>query len=87
MELLERVVRQDDGVDLVGDLQHEGVAPPDGAGRRADQFAGQHRLFVRVGLGGVDAVAEGGVDDDGQLVGGVLGEEGTDGFVELVEAG
>ena len=32
-------------------------------------------------------MAEGGVDDDGELVGGMLGEEGPDGFVELAQAG
>ena len=86
MELLEGVVGQDDGVGLVGDLQDEGVAAPDRTGRRTDQLAGQHGLFVGVALGGIDAVAEGGVDHHREVVGRVFGEEGPDGFVELLQA-
>ena len=47
VELLERVVREHRGVDLVGDLQHEGVAAADGAGRRRDELAGEDRLLER----------------------------------------
>ena len=65
VELLERVVGQHDGVDLVGDAQQEGVAPPDGAGRRRHDLAGRPRLLEGLLLAGVDAVAEGGVDDHG----------------------
>ena len=87
MELLERIVREDDRVGLVGDLQDERVTPSDGPSRWRHQFAGQHGRFVLGPLGGVDAVPEGGIDDDGELIGGMLGQKGSDGFVELAEAG
>ena len=86
VELLERVVRQDRGLDLVGDGEHEGVTAPDGAGRRG------HELVVLDGgvelghLPRVDPMAERGVHDDGDDVVGVLLHERQDGLVELLEA-
>ena len=45
VELLEGVVAQDDALDPVGDLQDEGVASTNGAGRRRHDLAGQFGLF------------------------------------------
>ena len=67
VELLERVVAEDPCPGLVGDAEHEGVAATDGAGGRGDELV--------VGDGGVelgdlalgDAMAERGVDDDGDV--------------------
>ena len=86
VELLVRVVRQDGGLDLVGDREHEGVTAPDGPGRRG------HELVVLDGgvelghLPRVDPMAERGVHDDGDDVVGVLLHEREDGLVELLEA-
>ena len=87
MELLERVVRQDRGADLAGDLQDEGVAAADGPRRRRDQLAGEDGFFVLGPLGRVDAVREGGIDHDGEGLDGMLVEEGLHRIVELAEAG
>ena len=67
--------------------EDEGIAAADGAGRAATELAGEDRGLVLVALGRVDAMAEGGVDDDGELIGGMFGQEGSDRFVELAEAG
>ena len=48
VELLERVVRQHDGVGSIGDLEDERVAPPDDAGRRRDDLARAGGLVVLV---------------------------------------
>ena len=85
VELLERVVAEDPGARLVGDAQHEGVAPTDGSRRRGDELV--------VGDGGVelgdlalgDAVAERGVDDDGDVDVRVFLAEAEDSVVELGE--
>ena len=87
MELLERVVREDRGVGPVRDLEDEGVASPDHPRGWGDDLAGEDGLFVLGALGGVDAVAEGGIDHDGQVLGGVFLEEGPHRFVELGQAG
>ena len=71
----------------VGDLEDERVAPSDGTGRRRDELAGEDGLLVLGPLGRVDAVAERGVDDDGEVVGGMFGEESAHRFVELLQAG
>ena len=64
VELLERVVAEDAGADLVGDAQHEGVAAADRAGRRGDELVvGDGEVELRRLLL-VDAVAERGVDHD-----------------------
>jgi hypothetical protein len=87
VELLERVVGQDRGAHPVGDLQQEAVAPAERAGGRRDDLARGLGLLERLPLGLVDAVAERGVDDDDDLVVGVLGEPSAHGFVELGQAG
>ena len=87
VELLERVVRQDRGAGLVGDLQDEAVASADGPGRRGDQLVVGDRFLVGLALAGVDPVREGGVDDDRDDLGVVLVDEGPHRLVELGEAG
>ena len=87
MELLERVVRQDDRSDPIGHLQDECIAPADGPGRRRDQLGIGHGLIEFGTFGRIDAVAEGGIHDDGEASHVVLGEEGLHRFVELGEAG
>ena len=70
---------------LVRDRQHEGVTAPNGAGGRA------HHLVVLDGgvevgnLGGVDAMSEGGVHDNGDEVVGELLHKGEHGVVELTQ--
>src|SRR5207237_4622235 len=86
-ELLERVVGEHGGADTVGDLEQELVAPADCARGRRHELAGRLPLLEGPALGGVDAVAEGGVDDDDQLGVGTLLLEGADGLVELGQAG
>ena len=63
VELLERVVGQHHGAGPFGDPQHEGVAPPDGSGRRGDQLAVEHGLATSSRSAVGHAVLEGGVDD------------------------
>ena len=87
VELLERVVGQDGGAGPAGDLQDEGVAPADGAGRRGDQLVGVDRVLVGLAFLAVDAVGERGVDHDGDVVGRVLLDERLHRLVELGEAG
>jgi hypothetical protein len=87
VELLERVVGEDGGAHLLGDAEQEGVAPPDGTGRRRHQLVVRHRLLERHSLRLVDAVAEGGVHDDGHHVVGVLTPVLAHSFVELGQAG
>ena len=65
VELLERIVRQDRGVHLVGDAQHEGVATPDGAGRWGNEFVVVDGIIELGAFARVDAVAEGGVNHHG----------------------
>ncbi len=86
MELLERVVREHRRLRDVCNLEHERVAAADGAGGWCHQLAGKDRLLERGSLGLCDAVTEGGVDDDGETLRFVLGEERTHCFVELSEA-
>ena len=87
MEFLKGVVGEHRCVDLLGDLQDERIAATDGAGRRGHEVPGEERSFVLGPFGGIDAVREGGVDDDGDGVGTVLLSEGGDRLVELAEAG
>ena len=83
MELLEGVVAEDPGADLVGDAQHEGVAAADGPGGRSDELVvGDAGIELRRLLL-VDAVAERGVDDDGDDGVGVLLAERHHRVVEL----
>ena len=87
VELLERVVREDRCVRLLGDREHERVAASDGTGRRCDEFVVGDALLELLDLGLVDAVAERGVDDDGDRGVRVLLHEGHHRLVQLGEAG
>ena len=86
MEFLERVVREHCGPDLLGDLQDERVATTDGAGRRCHELTGEQSGLILRSLGLIDAVREGGIDDDGDGVDRVLLHEGGDGVIELTQA-
>ncbi len=87
MELLEGVVGEHGGVSLLGDGEDECVATADRARRRGEQLVRRQRLVVHLALGRVDAVLERGIDDDDELVVGVLLQEGADRLVELGQAG
>ena len=64
VELLERIVRQDHGLGLLGDHQHERVTTPDGTRGRRYKLVVLDR-FVELGnLARVDAMTEGGIDDN-----------------------
>ena len=86
VELLVGVVGEDGGLDLVGDGEHERVAPADGPGGRCDELVVLDGGVELGHLPRVDAMAEGGVHDDRDDVVGVLLHEGQDGLVELLEA-
>ena len=87
VKLLIAVVRQDRGVDLVGDAQNETVAASDGSRRRGDELVGLDRLFELGGLLGVDPVTERRVNDHGDQGFRVITAVRRDRFVELFEAG
>ena len=87
VELLVAVVRQDGRVDLVGDAQHERVATTDRAGRRRDDLVVADCCIELGDLFGIDAMTEGGVDDDGDQRVGVLRHVGQHRLVELFETG
>ena len=86
MEFLERVIRQHRGIDLLGHLQDERITAADGSCRRRHEFAGQQSSLVLGPLGLIDAIGEGGIDDDGDVVDFVLLHEGGHGVVELTQA-
>ena len=86
MEFLEGVVGQNDGVDPVGDLQDERVTAANGSRRRRHQLGAGDGLIELGPFGLVDTVAEGGVDDHGEVPDVVLGDERLHCFVELGEA-
>ena len=86
VELLERVVREDDGPGAFGDAQHEGVAPADGTGRRRDDLAVEHGRAHLFTLGVRDAVLEGGVDHHDDAGIGILGRVGAYRLIELLQA-
>lgn len=86
MEFLERVVGENSGIDLLGDLKDERVSASDGPGGRSEQLAGEQCLFVFGPLGWVDAVRECRIDDHDEVFDGVLGEKCLHGFIELAEA-
>ncbi len=67
--------------------EHERVAAPDRTGRRSDQFVVGDALFELLDLLLVDAMPEGGVDDDGDGGVGVLLHEAHHRLVQLREAG
>ena len=85
MEFLERVVREDVGAGLVGDLQDERVTPADRPRRRGHQVAVEDGLFVPGHLAAVDPMAEGRVDHHDDVVVGVLSDEGTYCLIEVLE--
>jgi hypothetical protein len=86
VELLEGVVGEDDGAGTLRDAQDEGIAPPDGPGRRGDHLAVEHRFAQRLAFGLVDAVFERCVDDDGDAAPRVLFRVGAYRLVELRQA-
>jgi len=75
MKFLERVVRQHRGVDLLGHLQDERVAAADCSCRRCHEFTGQQSSLVLGPLGLINAIGEGGIDDDSDVVDFVLFHE------------
>ena len=88
VELLERVVRQDRRLGLVGDGEHEGVAAADGAGRRATP-ARCSRRRRRTPAPRAESMRWPNVASTTTVMTscGVLLEEGHDGLVELAQAG
>ena len=87
MELLVAVVRKNGSTDLLSNAQDEAIASTDGSRRRCDQLVVLDRLVERLGLLGVDAMAEGGIHDDRDDVLGMIGHEGHHCFVQLLQAG
>ncbi len=86
VELLIAVVRQDAGTDLLSDHEHEGIPAPDGAGRWRHQFV-VGDSFVELGdFLAVDPMAERRIHHHGDDVFRVLGHEGHDGVVQLLQA-
>ena len=86
MELLERIVREDGCVGLVGDLQDKGIAPADRTSRWRDELAVDDARFELGPFALIYAMTEGRIDDDGQSDVAVLGEESSHRLVELCEA-
>ena len=87
VELLERVVRQDRRPSFVRDSQYEGIPATDRSSRRCHEFVVRNRLIELGALGLVDAVAEGGVDHDGDQHPGILGHHGQHRLIQLHQAG
>ena len=86
VKLLERIVRQDDGVRLFGNLQHERIATTNSSGGRRHQFVVFDRFVEFCDLARVDAMAEGGVDDNSDDVCRVLLHVCHHGIVQLLQA-
>ena len=86
VELLERVVGEDDRTRPFGNAQDEGVAPADGTRRRGDHLTVEHGFAQRLALGLVDAVLERRIDDDRDPTLGVLLGIGAHRLVELGQA-
>ena len=86
VELLERVVREHLGADTLRHPQQEGVPPTHRPRRGGHELGVGDRLVEGLALGRVDAMAEGGVDDDDDLGAGKLGLVLADGLVELGQA-
>ena len=86
VELLERIVGEDDRPGPLGDAQHEGVAAPDGAGRWGHDLAVEHRFAQRLAFGLVDTVLERRIDHDGDAAVGIFLRVRGHGFVELLQA-
>ena len=87
MELLERVVREDGRSGDSRDLKYERVAATDCTRGWRQQFAGEHCILVGRALGLIDAMRERRVDDDDDVVEGMLFEEVANRFVQLRERG
>jgi hypothetical protein len=87
VELLEGVVGEHERFGAKGHLQQESVTASDSAGRRRYELAVSLGLVEGIFLCGIDAMAEGGVDDHDDLVAGHLLLELADGVVELGQAG
>jgi hypothetical protein len=87
VELLKRVIGQHDGADLVGYPEQESISPADGARRWGNDVPVIFCFFEARPLLHRDAVAERSVDDNGDNVIGVLGQELPDGYVKLVKTG
>jgi hypothetical protein len=85
VELLERVVRQHDSSDLVGNPEQESVTPAYRPRRRANDLCPGFSLFEKLSLLRRDAVAERGVHDDRDNVVWVLNEELAYRLIELFE--
>ena len=85
MELLERVVGKHGPVDLLGHAQQERVPAPDRARGGMHVLAAQRGLLETSELGGIDAVGEGGVHDDGDLRVRVITPQLGHGLLELDE--
>ncbi len=75
-----------DGARLVGDAEHERVAPPDRSGRRRDQFVVRDARLELGDLPLVDAVTERRIDDDRDRGVGMLLHEALDRLAQLGEA-
>ena len=87
MEFLERVVRENGRIDLLGDLQDERIAATDGACWRCHEFSGEECCFVLRSFGLIDAIGECCIDDHGDGVDLMFLHEGGDSVVELTQAG
>ncbi len=87
VELLIGVVGEDRRVHLVSDREDESIASSHGPRRRRDELVVLDRGVELGNLRRVDAVPEGGVDDDGHQVVRVLLDERLHGVDELFEAG
>jgi hypothetical protein len=85
VELLERIIGQDRGANLVGHAQQKGVASADGPGGRRYHIAFQFGLLEARSLFDRDTVAEGGVDYDCDHVIGIFDEELAHRHIELLE--
>ena len=86
VKFLERIVGQHRGVGLVGDAEHECVAPPNGAGRRRDQFVVRDASLKLWHLALVDSVAKRCVDNDGNSRIRMLLHEASDCLAQLGKA-
>ncbi len=87
VELLEGVVGQNRRLRLLGDTEHERVAASDRPGRRSDQFVVRDAGLELGDFLLVDAMPEGGIDDDRDGGVGVLLHEAHHRLVQLREAG
>ncbi len=86
VELLIAVVGQHGGIDLFGDAEDEAITSPDGAGWWRDKLVGVDGILELGELRGIDAMAERGVDDDGDQRLWVFAAVGRHRFVQLFEA-